>query len=83
LFPALRGKAEVSAQGPDLFIPTILAVSTREDAVLQQMSFTDRTKIGAIVNQYFFTPHRGGHEYFCFTYTHPVSSTRVKVMELL
>jgi len=45
LFPALRGKAEFSAQGPDLFIPTIPAVSTREDAVLQQMSFTDGTKL--------------------------------------
>ena len=46
LFPALRGKAEFSAQGPDLFIPTIPAVvSTREEAVLQQMSFTDESKL--------------------------------------
>jgi hypothetical protein len=44
LFPALRGKAEFSAQGPELFIPTIPAVSTREEAVLQ-MSFTDGTKL--------------------------------------
>jgi hypothetical protein len=46
LFPALRGKAEFSAQGPDLFIPTIpVVVSTRKEAVLQQMSFTDGTKL--------------------------------------
>jgi hypothetical protein len=44
LFPALRGKAEFSAQGPELFVPTIPAVLTREEAILQQMSFTDGTK---------------------------------------
>jgi hypothetical protein len=37
LFPALRGKAEFSAQGPELFVPTISAVSTRAEAVLQKM----------------------------------------------
>jgi len=45
LLHALRGKAEFSSQGPDLFIPTIPTVSTREEAVLQQMSLTDGTKL--------------------------------------
>jgi len=43
LFPALRGEAEFSAQGPDLFIPAVL--STREEVVLQQLSFLDGTKL--------------------------------------
>jgi hypothetical protein len=50
LFPALQGEIQYSAADPELFIPAIQRIVTsREEAVLRQISSLDGTKLGQLV----------------------------------